>query len=170
MVVFKTILRKFGEQGEKTGWTYIEIAEEFTSLLKPGNRKGFRVKGKLDKYLLKSVAILPRGDGSFIMPINATMRKAIGKRNGAMVHVELSVDNSPQEISKDLLECLEDDPAAKTFFFNLAPSHRNYFSKWVDGIKSPELKAQRLADVIDALSRGWGFVEMRHHQKLIKGK
>jgi len=162
---FDVILSRFGNQGEKTGWTYITISEAIAQKLKPGNKKTFRVKGRLDQYVIKSVALLPMGNGSFIMPVNATMRKAIGKRKGAMVHVEIDIDNKPVALSQDLLDCLEDDLNAKEYFFTLPPSHRNYYSNWVESIKSADKKAQRIADVVDAMDRKWSFPEMRKYQK-----
>jgi len=166
---FDTILLRFGEQGEKTGWTYFIITEVVAQKLKPGNRKSFRVKGRIDQYVLKSAALLPMGGGSFILPVNATMRKAIGKRKGATVHVEMEVDNKPVALSKDLLDCLEDDPDAKAHFFTLPPSHRNYYSKWVESIKSPEGKAKRIAEVVNAMNRKWSFSELMKYRKSLKG-
>ena len=63
MPEFTTIINQFGAQGEKTGWTYIEIPESITQELKPGYRKTFRVKGKLDDYPIAAVALFPRGGG-----------------------------------------------------------------------------------------------------------
>ena len=71
MIRFKTIILKFQKQGEKTGWTYIEVAADLAQQLKPGNKKTFRVKGKLDGYSFQQVALLPMGNGSFIMALNA---------------------------------------------------------------------------------------------------
>ena len=48
MVSYSTTILKFDEQGEKTGWTYIVIPSAIAQKLKPGNKKSFRVKGKLD--------------------------------------------------------------------------------------------------------------------------
>jgi hypothetical protein len=166
---FDTILSRFGQKGEKTGWTYIVVSEDIAQKLKPVNRKSFRVKGRIDQYVLKGTALLPMGDGSFILPVNAAMRKAIGKRKGAMVHVEMEVDNKPVALSKDLLDCLEDDPDAKAFFFTLPQSHRNYYSKWVESIKSPEGKAKRIADVVNAMTKKWSFSELMKYRKSLKG-
>jgi hypothetical protein len=88
-------MHRFEKQGEKTGWTYIEIPADIAQKIKPGNKKEFKVKGKLDKHPVKRVSLLPIGGGIFIMPVNAAMRKAIGKRHGAMVKVQLEADNSP---------------------------------------------------------------------------
>src|ERR1700751_3497305 len=89
MVKFSATILKFNEQGEKTGWSYIEIKQAVAHKLKPDNKKSFRVKGKLDEHPIKSVALVPMGGGDFIMAINATMRKAIGKQKGATLKVEL---------------------------------------------------------------------------------
>jgi hypothetical protein len=167
---FNAILTRFDEQGEKTGWTYISISEDLANRLNPGNKKSFRVKGRLDLFTLEGVALLPMGDGSFIMPVNATMRKAIRKRKGAMVHVEITKDDKPPALSKDLLDCLEDDPEAKAFFFSLPPSHRNYYSKWVESIKSPEGKISRIADVVNAMNRKWSFSALMRYRKSLKEK
>ncbi len=82
-------IHKFEKQGEKTGWTYIEVPADIAQKLKPGNKKSFRVKGKLDNYKITGVSLLPMGGGSFIMALNAGMRKGIGKRHGAMLKVQL---------------------------------------------------------------------------------
>jgi len=94
MVQLATMMKRFDRQGEKTGWTYIEIPADLAQKLKPGNRKEFKVKGKIDKHPINRVSLLPMGGGAFIMPVNGAMRKAIGKRHGAMVKVELTEDKS----------------------------------------------------------------------------
>ena len=48
--------------------------------LKSNNKKSFRVKGLLDKHTIKQVAVMPMGDGTFILPLNADIRKATGKK------------------------------------------------------------------------------------------
>jgi hypothetical protein len=75
MISFTTTILKFGQQGEKTGWTYILIPAELAGQLKPGHKKSFRVKGRLDQYPIKGVALLPMGEGDFIMALNAAHAK-----------------------------------------------------------------------------------------------
>ncbi len=89
MIHFKAVIKKFNEQGEKTGWSYIEVPEEIASKIKPGYKKSFRVKGKLDEYRIEKTSLLPMGAGNFIIPVNAAIRKALGKRKGAIVNVSL---------------------------------------------------------------------------------
>jgi hypothetical protein len=153
MVQYSTVLKQFAEQGEKTGWTYIEIPADLAEKLKPKNKKSFRVKGKLDEFTIKSVALLPMGGGNFIMPVNATMRKGIGKRKGAMLMVHLEPDNKQLQLSKELMECLADEPKALAFFRTLPPSHQHYFSKWVEAAKTEQTKTKRIAQAVNGLSK-----------------
>src|SRR5262252_3240589 len=106
MISFTASMKRFEKQGEKTGWTYIEVPSNLAQKLKPGNRKEFKVKGKLDNETITRVSLLPMGGGAFIMPINATMRKAIGKRHGAMVKLQLVEDKSDFIFDKDFMDCL----------------------------------------------------------------
>ncbi|MCH5715098.1 DUF1905 domain-containing protein [Niabella hibiscisoli] len=79
---FTAALQKFAENGDKTGWTYIEIPAELAEQLKAGSKKAFRVKGTLDQHPVSGVTLLPAGGGNYIMAVNASMRKGIAKRQG----------------------------------------------------------------------------------------
>jgi hypothetical protein len=160
MVTFTAKIEKFDEQGEKTGWTYILVPEDIAQQLKPNTRTSYRVKGKLDKHAITGVALLPMGTGNFIIPLNATMRKAIAKKKGAMLNVQLSVDTKPLQAPPGFEECLADEPEARAFFEGMKLSHRNYFIKWMGGVKSEAAVAKRIAQVITALCKGQDFVTM----------
>ena len=165
MVSFTTTIHKFGQQGEKTGWTYIEIPVDIAEKLQPGNRKGFRVKGKLDNHKISNIALLPMGGGKFILTLNAALRTAVGKKHGAMIKVQLEADNSPFPFNKDFLLCLNDDPDAHAFFKTLSGSHQRYFSKWIDDAKTQETRTKRITKAIIALSKKQGYQEMLRNSK-----
>lgn len=165
MVQFTATIKQFDKQGEKTGWTYIEIPSDIAEKLMPGNRKGFRVKGKLDSFAINGIALLPMGQGNFILTLNADLRKGIRKKKGAMLNVKLQVDVEGYKLNEDFIDCLNDDPIAKTFFDTLAGSHRNYFSKWIDSAKTEPTKTKRIAMAVNALSKKWGFPEMIRHSR-----
>lgn len=160
MVKFTAKIHQFAAQGEKTGWTYIEVPQDLAEELMPGNKKSFRVKGKLDSFAIAGVALLPMGGGNFILPLNAAMRRGTGKKKGAVLQAQLTVDKAPLYIPPAFLECLDDEPAAKVFFDGLKLSQRNYYIKWLGGVKSDEAVAKRIAQAIDALSKGKDFVAM----------
>ena len=107
-VKFIATIHRFESKGEKTGWTYIEIPVDIAQQLKPGNKKSFRVKGKLDDFKIDGIALIPMGGGVFIMALNADLRKGIGKRKGAMMKVQLSADEKGFVFNKDFIDCLAD--------------------------------------------------------------
>ena len=160
MVRFTATIHKFEKQGEKTGWTYFEVPADFAQVLKPGNRKEFKVKGKLDAHPVKRISLLPMGGGLFIFVLNAALRKAIGKKHGAMVKVQLTEDKSEFVFNKDFMDCLDDDSTAKEFFQSLTGSHQRYFSKWIDEAKTEPTKIKRIAMAVNALAKKWGYPEM----------
>lgn len=167
MIEFKATIRKFEEKGEKTGWTYIEIPKEIAQEMIPGNKKSFRVKGKLDKLTINRVALIPMGGGDFIMPLNAALRKGTGKRKGATLLVKIEVDKDPFKPDADFMECLADDPKAKEFFRTLPKSHQDYFSKWIGTAKTETTRVKRIAMAVNALSRKMGFPDMLRSNKKI---
>lgn len=160
MIQFTTTILQFAAQGEKTGWTYIKIPAAQAQRLKPGNKKSFRVKGKLDDHPIKKVALLPMGEGDFIMALNATMRKGIRKHKGANVKVQLEVDNARIEPPADLLDCLADEPEAIAYFRQLPKSHQNYFGNWVRSAKTDATRAKRIVRVVTAMVKKQNYGEM----------
>lgn len=166
MIDYQTIILQFDEKGEKTGWTYIEIPVDFAQQLKPGNKKSFRVKGWLDSYPIKAVALIPMGEGNFIMAINAGMRKSIHKNAGAMLHVKLEVDPDTQiEIPTDMQECFEYEPEALQYFNSLPDGHRRYFINWIGSAKTEPTRATRIANTITAMVNHWTYPEMMRAMK-----
>jgi hypothetical protein len=47
--------------------------------LNPSSKKSFRIKGKIDSVPVEGLALLPMGEGDFILALNATLRKKIKK-------------------------------------------------------------------------------------------
>ena len=160
MVHFNAVIKKFNEQGEKTGWSFIEISEEIASQIKPNYKKSFRVRGTLDDYTIERTSLLPMGGGTFIIPLKATIRKALGKRKGEVIKASLAEDIREIEINNTFLECLTDEPDALQFFNLLPRSHRNYFSKWIESAKTEATKEKRIAMAVSALAKKLGYGEM----------
>jgi len=160
MISFKAIILKFNSQGEKTGWSYIEIPSALAKKLYPNNKKSFRVKGKLDEHSIKGVSLLPMGEGAFIMALNGAMRKAVGKQKGASLQVQLEIDKIPYQLNKALMECLADEPAALSHFKSLPRSHQNYYSKWIDSAKTTTTKTKRIAMAVNAMLKKMDFGQM----------
>lgn len=165
MISFTATIKKFDKKGEKTGWTYIEIPPDIAEELKPNCKKSFRVKGKLDAFYIEQIALMPMGDGSFIMPLNAAMRKGIAKKEGAMLNLKLQEDKKEYELDTEFIECLADEPAAYEFFMAKPKSHQRYYSKWIQSAKTTPTKTKRIAMAVSSLAKKMEFGEMLRSQK-----
>ncbi len=166
MVQFTATIQKFAKQGEKTGWTYIEISAEIAAQIKPNYKKSFRVKGKLDTVEINAIALIPMGEGNFIMALKTELRKQLNKQKGATINVSIEEDKKGYELNEAFIECLQDEPTAYTFFKTLTQGHQNYFSKWIDSAKSIETKSKRIAMAVNALSKKWDYGTMIRTQTL----
>jgi hypothetical protein len=160
MIQFTATLKKMGQQGEKTGWTYFDIPAKTAGKIQPGTKKIFRVKGMLDVLVIAQVAILPMGGGDYMMPVNGHMRKALKKQHGAVIKVILESDTSDIIPPFDLLECLNDAPEAKAQYQALTKGHQNYFTRWISEAKTDNTRAKRIAQTISGLEKGMDFGEI----------
>lgn len=160
MVQFTAVIQQFGKQGEKTGWSYITIPSDISEQLKPSFKKSFRVKGMLDAYSISQQALLPMGNGTFILPLKSTLRKAIHKNKGAKLKVILEEDKKPLKVNAELLECLADSPTANKNFNILPRSHQMYYSKWIDSAKTVETRVKRIGLTVLAMEKNMTYAEM----------
>lgn len=166
MVEFNTLILQFADQGEKTGWSYIEIPADIAQQLKPGNKKSFRVKGKLDGFAVNGMALMPMGEGDFIMALKAEVRKALRKNAGGMLLVTIEEDKDYKiEVPDDLQECFDFEPDALVFFNSLAKSHRDYFIKWIESAKTQETRSKRIINTVNAMLRRWDYGKMMREMR-----
>ena len=165
MITYQTILQKFGEKGEKTGWTYVEIPVDISQQIKPNTKVGFRVKGFIDAFPLKLVALIPMGEGDFVIPINAIMRKGIRKEEGAMVTLNLEEDTDELPQSEELMICLEDEPKALEAFLKMSKGHQNYYNKWIESAKTIDTKTKRITMTVQGLAMGMDYGEMMRYYR-----
>ena len=157
---FQTIIQKFASKGEKTGWTYVDIPPDIIFKLKLKNKKEFRIKGLMDDVRFERLAAYPIGEGNFIIAINGELRKKIGKKEGAMLHVKFELDLSAPLQSPELMDCLNEDTIALKQFNSLMLSHQNYFHRYVYTAKGAATKAARIVNIINAMHQKQNFGEM----------
>ena len=165
MLKYETHIQKFSKKGEKSGWSYIVISQQQAEKLHPSSRTAFRVKGTLDKMHIEKISVLPMGDGSYILPLNATMRKTLAKREGDKITVSLQEDKRELKLSTEFMTCLKDEPGAYEFFCSLPKSHQQYFSKWIESAKTDDTKAKRIAMSVVGLAMRQGYPEMMRANK-----
>ncbi|WP_336517426.1 YdeI/OmpD-associated family protein [Pollutibacter soli] len=172
MIRFKALIKKYDANGEKTCWTYIEIPQKVADKINPGSRKSYRVKGKLDKLEIESMALVPIGGGDFILPLKKEIRKQLRKDKGAELVASLELDANPDPfpLPDDFSDCLNDEPASLVQWKKLPKSHQNYFIKWIDSAKTDATRVKRIAQSVNALSYGMQYGEMLRALKKEEGE
>jgi len=125
------------------------------------------VRGMLDGFAVAGMALMPMGEGDFIMALKAEVRKGIHKNAGAMLQLKLEEDvDYKVDIPDERQECFDFDPEAFEFFNSLAKSHRDYFIKWINSAKTSETRAKRIVNTVNAMRRKWAYnVMMREMRK-----
>jgi Domain of unknown function (DUF1905)/Bacteriocin-protection, YdeI or OmpD-Associated len=145
----KYILERFAGKG---GWTFAVIPEILQD--KKSHFGWVKVRGTIDGYEIRKYHLMPMGNGKLFLPVNATIRKEIKKKEGDYVHVILYPDNEPLEVPEEMLLCLKDEPAALKFFKSISESEQKFYIQWVYSAKKEETKVDRLAKTINRLLHG----------------
>lgn len=170
MVSLNAIIEKFGQKGEKTGWTYVFIPFDVAEKLNKGVKKSYRVKGKIDAVAIKQLALIPMGDGDFIIPLKADLRKKLKKQKGEKIKLSLELDASEFKHDSDFMECLKEDKQAEKFFHSLPGSHQRYYTKWIETAKTIDTKSKRIAQAMESFKMKMKFNEMLRYAKAQKDK
>ena len=170
MVTIKAIIKRYSRNGEKTGWSYVDISAAQANKIKADYKRSYKVKGFIDELAISQIAMIPMGGGTFIIPIKAAIRKKIGKEEGDKVVLKLEEDLKEYQLDKELVLCLKDEPIAYGKFKKLPKSYQNYYSKWVGSAKTPETKSRRIGIVINVMLNDQTMAEMLKANRELKIK
>lgn len=166
MVTFKAEIERFAEMGEKTGWTYVFIPLAIANEIKADCRKSYRVKGMLDQVAVAGIALVPMGEGDFIIALNAPLRKKLRKELGAVLELRLEEDLDFKILMPDDLEvCLSEESQGLESFLKLPKSHQNYYINWLNSAKTEATRTKRLVKIVTAMDRDWDFGTMMRDGK-----
>ena len=96
-------------------------------------------------------------DGSgWALAVTPMWLRDTGVAAGDDVIVELSPEGPQRsEIAPDISAAVAASPAAAAFFDSLAQFYRKAYLRWIDATtRRPDLRAARIAEVVDLLARG----------------
>lgn len=166
MVTFKAEIERFAEMGEKTGWTYVFIPFAIANTIKPDCRKSYRVKGRLDQVEIEGIALVPMGEGNFIIALNGGIRKQLRKDLGGVLELSLEEDTTFKiEMPEDLELCLSDEPHLLKNFLKQPKSHQNWYINWLNSAKTEPTRTKRIVKIVSAMDKDWDFGTMMRDGK-----
>ena len=130
----------------------IEVPEEIVDGLGGGKRPKVRVT--VNGYTYRT-SIAPMG-GTFMVGISSERRAESGLAGGDEVDVELELDTAPREVTvpSDLAAALDAEPAARRTFDGLSYSNKSWHVLQVEGAKTDETRARRIARSVETLAAG----------------
>ena len=110
-----------------------------------GTVNGRRVRGR----------IVP-GDRGWVFILTPMWMRDAGVAAGHEVIVELAPEGPQRgDLADDISAALDANPAAAAFFDTLAQFYRRAYLRWIDATtRRPELRAARIAEVVDLLAAG----------------
>lgn len=142
------ILKKFPGKG---GWTYAEIPEIAQNKNSPFG--WVRVSGTIDGYPLHQYKLMPMGNGKLFLPVKASIRKKIKKEEGDIIHVDIYVDEVPNEMTEELMECFRnEDPGLLKRFYALPAFEQRAIIQNIYDAKTEDEKSVRIVRLFNSLS------------------
>lgn len=141
-------LQKFEGKG---GWTYALIPEIPQSKKNPFG--WVTVSGFINDFELKHYKLMPFGNGLLFMPVKASIRKIIGKQAEDIVHIKLSVDDSPVEIPEEIIACFKNEPPeVYNSFLDFTVGEQKAYIDWIYEAKKEETKVKRIVKMLEQVS------------------
>ncbi|MDN3688782.1 DUF1905 domain-containing protein [Cyclobacterium jeungdonense] len=144
----RKLLEKFPGKG---GWTYISLPEVAYEKSFPFGM--VRVQGSLDAYLLGTVKLMPKGNKELFLPVNARIRKALGKEAGDDVLVKLYKVASPTSIPEEVLICLKDSPGSLEKFYSLPGWKQTLYLEAIVDSKTPAEETAKILKLLEVLEK-----------------
>jgi hypothetical protein len=97
---------------------------------------------------------IARMGGRYMLGVSAERRSAAGIDGGQVLDVTVVLDTAERTVTVpgDLAAALDANPAAKAAFHKLSYSHRSRHVLAIEGAKTPETRARRVAAAVEKLS------------------
>lgn len=91
--------------------------------------------------------------GKFMIGVSAENREKAGVAGGDVVDITLELDSAPREVTvpRDLVAALKKNAKARTAFASLSYSKKKWFVLGIEGAKTAETRARRVAKAVETL-------------------
>jgi hypothetical protein len=119
-----------------------------------GVRERYHVRGTINGMGVRGA--LERFSKGYFLPLGPAYRRGAGLQPGDAVAVVLLPEGPQSEaLAADISAALAAEPDAARFFDGLATFYRKNYLRWIDSTRrSPDLRAQRIAELIELMKAG----------------
>lgn len=131
-----------------------------------------RVVCVLNEKIEYQCALLPKGDGSFLITVNKKIRGQLGLKSGNKIHVSLRKDESEYGLPmpEELTEVLAQDEKGSPLFHALTPGKIRTLLYIVANVKSPEKRVARAIAIVEHLKKNDGRINYRQLNEDLRDK
>ncbi|MCW5921807.1 MAG: DUF1905 domain-containing protein [Saprospiraceae bacterium] len=131
-----------------------------------------RVVCVLNEKMEYQCALLPKGDGSFLIMVNKKTRDKLGLQPGSMVRVSLRKDESEYGLPmpEELAEVLAQDEEGSRLFHALTPGKIRTLLYIVGQVKASEKRIERALIIVAHLKSNGGKINYRQLNEDMKGR
>ncbi len=139
-------------EGSDKGRVYLRIPFDPEEVW--GRRERYHVRGAIGGNDVRGA--LEQLSTGYVLPLGPAYRRGAGLHVGDVVTAKLAPEG-PQSgtLAADIAAALRAEPEAARFFDALATFYRKNYLRWIDATKrSPELRAQRIAEFVELMKAG----------------
>ncbi len=139
-------------EGSEKGRVYVVLPFDVAKVW--GSRARYHVRGTINGMGVRGA--LEQFSKGFLLPLGPAYRRGASLQLGDPVTVALMPEGPQREaLAADITSALAAEPDAARFFDGLATFYRKNYLRWIDATKrSPDLRAQRIAELIGLMKAG----------------
>lgn len=144
---FRTTLLQ--SEGNATG---IRVPDEVVEALGRGKRPPVVVT--IDGYSYRNTVAVMGGES--MVGVSAEHRNGAGVSGGDQIDVDIELDTAPREVAvpADFAAALDAEPDARRTWDGMSYKNRSWHVLQIEGAKSAETRARRIAKSVDTLRQG----------------
>lgn len=131
-----------------------------------------RVVCTLNESVEYQCALLPRGDGSYLIAVNKKLRDQLALKAGSTVRVALRKDESEYGLPmpEEFAEVLAQDPEGNRLFHALTPGKLRTLLYIVGHVKNSDARINRALIIVEHLKSNGGKVDYKQLNVALKAK
>ncbi len=135
------------------------------------NNDARRVVCLLNEKIEYQCALLPKGDGSFLITVNKKIRDSLGLKAGSPLRISLRKDDSEYGLPmpEELAEVLAQDDEWIRLLHALSPGKIRTLLYIVAQVKDPDKRVARALAIVEHLKKNGGKINYRQLNEEMRG-